>query len=497
MSGYRLFSCLVSSVLVFGLGCGSDSGDGGSATEASSEGTATDGAGTASSGGGGTDATGGSSDSTSSGTAGPGSTGTSTETTGALPDPDDLFVDVTFYPHPEVNTVLVVEWGQNVASDSTRLQFTFENDEWLESPAKPGDTGDHKEVVLGVPESADLSFRLVAEVDGTEIPSEDFNTINGDAPMDLPRAEIQIYEQDLASDNRWMIGAVSERGDGGYGGPNWIYIMDREGRVVWYHRPAGGDNGELTRTFWPRFSRDGTHISIDRQGNDEGDLLFTTLDFEYTHEVRLPGQNECYDVTTDGHILYDTGGGLWEISPSGDRREVWDCPFRNCYSNTVNWDPASDSVLMSLPFRNSVVQIDRVSGDLLRTFGDDGDWVFSPSHLGLDFNHWAHITTEGTFMVSSHIPGTNTHLFMEYTIDDSTQTLTEVWSYGEGVNDWPDERGMAMRLPGGNTLGNYGPTGVIVEVTYGKEVAWRVDFHDKLLSNNILTNDLYALNRGP
>ena len=55
---------------------------------------------------------------------------------------------------------------------------------------------------------------------------------------------------------------------------------------------------------------------------------------------------------------------------------------------------------------------------------------------------------------------------------------------------------MVVRLPGGNRLGNYGPSGVIVEVTEDEQVAWRVDY-DRLLGNNVLVDDLYALNRGP
>ncbi len=472
-----------------GVGCGSDSGGGSETGSTATEGTETDSAGdtsgTAGSSGAGTN------------TAGTTTTATDGATGGVLPDPEDLFANVTFEEHPDVHTILVVHWTQNAMSDATRLEFTFENDEWLASPGKPGDRGDHQEVALGIPEGVSLSFRLVAEIGGREVTSDVFNTTNGDAPNDLPRPDIEIYEPSLASDNRWMLGAVSEEGDRGYGGPNWMYIIDRSGRVVWYHRPAGGPDGDLTQGFWPRLSRDGTHISIDRQIRaDTGSLLFTTLDFEYTAEVSLPNQSDCYDVTNDGHVLYDDRDVLWEVAPGGQRREVWDCNYRNCYSNTVNWDPLSDSVLLSMPQHNTVVQIDRSSGTLLRTFGDDGDYAFDPPNLGLDFNHWAHITADGTFMVSSHQPNTNTHLFMEYTIDDSTQTLHSVWTYG-GTSDWAEERGMAMRLPGGNTLGNYGPTGVIVEITPDKNVAWRLDFHDKLLGNNILIDDLYAVNRGP
>ncbi len=483
----RLLASLFASVFVVGIGCGSDSNKG-SGTGSSDTDTDTDGG----------TATAGSTATTATDTATAGSTTSVTDgsTGGALPDPEDLFANVTFEEHPDVHTVLVVHWTQNALSDSTRLEFTFENDEWLPSPDKPGDLGDHQEVALGIPEGASLSFRLVADVGGSEVTSLVYDTINGDAPMDMPRADMEIYEPSLASDNRWLLGAVSEDL---FAGPHWVYIIDRSSRVVWYHRPAGGKNGDRNVVYFPRLSRDGTHITLDRQlPEDSASLLFATLDFEYTKEIVLPLQSDCYDVTTDGYVLYnDHGRDLWEVDPSnGERRLIWTCPYRSCFSNTVNWDPVSDSVMLSFPYENTVVQIDRSTGNLLRTFGDNGDFAFDPPNLGLEFNHWAHINADGMFMVSSHLPNTNTHMFMEYQIDDSTQTLRSVWNYG--VDDqWPEFRGMAIRLPGGNTLGNYGTTGVIVEITPDDAVAWKVDYHGQLLGNNILIDDLYALNRGP
>lgn len=49
----------------------------------------------------------------------------------------------------------------------------------------------------------------------------------------------------------------------------------------------------------------------------------------------------------------------------------------------------------------------------------------------------------------------------------------------------------------GNRLGNYGPTGVIVEITPSGQIAWRVDSQHRLLANDFLLDHLYALSRGP
>lgn len=415
--------------------------------------------------------------------------------TGADENP---FESITVETHDRVQTLQVVRWTQTEATTATRVEFSFENDEWLSSPERELEAGEHREVLLGVPEGLEVSLRLVGERDGTEHQSETLQVTNEMAPMAMPRASIELFEPSKASDDRWLLGEVSEKGAGGYGGPHWFYVIDRAGRIVWYHRPTGGDNGELNQGFWPRIARDGTHITLDRQiRRRNGDLLATTLDFGYEKSILLPEQADCYDMTEDGHVLYNAGSTLIELDPEGDTRDVWECDVSRCYSNTVNWDAATDSVIMSFPYPNTVVQIDRASGEVLRRFGDEGDFSFEPAEQGLDFNHWAHLTVDGTFMVSTHLPDTEIHLFTEYAIDDDEMTLTSKWSYGMDSEDWAQERGMAMRMPGGNVLGNYGPSGVIVEITPEFEVAWRVEFGEHLLGGNFLIDDLYALNRGP
>jgi hypothetical protein len=100
-------------------------------------------------------------------------------------------------------------------------------------------------------------------------------------------------------------------------------------------------------------------------------------------------------------------------------------------------------------------------------------------------------------------PTPNQHAFLEFTIDRQNQRLVEKWRYTEGT-EWPRSKGMAIRLPNGNTLGNYGTGGVIREVTPDKQTAFHVKFdfdggndaYNKMVGNNVLIDDLYALNGG-
>ena len=87
----------------------------------------------------------------------------------------------------------------------------------------------------------------------------------------------------------------------------------------------------------------------------------------------------------------------------------------------------------------------------------------------------------------------------EFTVDDETQTLTEIWSYGEDSPYYATYAGEATRV-GENTLISYGTDGALVEVTPDGEVAWELRWmtgsHPHLLGHLTLIDDLYALNQG-
>jgi hypothetical protein len=297
-----------------------------------------------------------------------------------------------------------------------------------------------------------------------------------------------------------MLGSVSVGGGSTYTEQHWIYIIDRQGRVVWYQQVfVEGDSRLLLGGFWPRVAGNGTHIAFDQQRRgDEGYMLFTTLDLSYQSQIHMPGVGDGCAITDDGSVIYEDRDAVIEVDASGQSRTLWECDVsNNCYANAVNWHAGSDSVLISFPDSNLVVQLDRASGEVLRRFGDHGAaYAFDPPDLGLDFNHWAHINEWGNFVVSSHYPGSNSrHMWMEYEIDDDTETLRSHWIFETTGFPFPQQRGMVERMESGHRLGNFGSQGVIAEVNEAMQEAWRVDF-GRMVHNNILIDDLYALNQG-
>jgi hypothetical protein len=376
--------------------------------------------------------------------------------------------------------------------------------------------------VLGVIPSTAVTIRIVNKLANVEYKTRDYMGTTGAIPTGMPRPTIVSYNAALASPDRWMFGAV-ENSTGGctntscyYHTTFWLYIMDRQGRIVWYYADAASN---ATSSF-QRIARDGEYIWIEKRpfgGSGSRSVLKMTLDRQYMQNVPVPNLSDCIDVTTDGSLLYDAQNELREMNKAGTIRTIWSCRTAfgtgfSCYSNTINWDPASDTVIMSFPEENTVAQISRATGMLVATYGDRaGSYTFSPTTWAFEYQHFPNITAAGTLILSSHMPGysdgtrpvANQHAFMEFEIDRTNRRLVEKWIYTQGP-EWAMYKGMAIRLPNGNTLGNYGTGGAIREITPSKETAFHVkfdaptgnDFFNKMVGHNVLINDLYALNGG-
>ena len=446
-------------------------------------------------------------------------------------DSDAYAADIAIAVHDDVNTILVVTWNQALAAESTWLEFSFEGSTVMTSREKPGAVGAHRDVVLGVPGETEVTVRVMSRLAGSVYRSTSRTGTTAAVPAGMPLPTVLAYDAERASPDRWLFGAVEDSDDDvamnlssylSYRA--WLYIMDRQGRIVWYYNDPSRD----AASGFPRVARDGEYIwAEESRVGSRGRVNKMTLDREYFEVIELPGLSDAIDVTDDGSLLYDVGnsGELREMTRDGEVRTLWHCGSEldlepNCYSNTINWNPIEDSVLMSFPDPGVVVEIDRASGELIGLYGNHPDaWDFAaplespPAEWRFGFQHFANVSPSGTLMVSSHMPGyedfntpptPNQHAFLELAIDRESQTLTEVWRYTEGP-EWPRSRGMAIRLPNGNTLGNYGTAGVIREVTPDKQTVFHVKFdlpggndaYNKLVGHNVLIDDLYALNGGP
>ena len=458
--------------------------------------------------------------------------------------PDDILTQVSAEIHPEVSTMLVVRWVQSRDTVSTRIRYTFESDDWLASPKMPRSAGKHSEVLLGIPEKHPVTFYFETETaadtatnpfDGGALDAgldtpQRFTATTGELPAKIPRPTVSVYDPASSDPARWMLGSVEDTPSKSryYVGPFWLYIIDRQGRIVWYYT----DMGANPCMAYPRVSREESHLYIEKRmfyarGSYRPRVARMTLDFNQFEEISIPGLDDCFDVTDNGGILFNEwsdseAAWLRERRPDGTVRDIWSCGAwaesigvtdhaHYCYANTVNWHPKEDTIILSMPYINTAVEIDRQTGDLLSQWGNlPGSFEFQPPSWEFQFNHFPAITEDGTLLVSTHAPGhpdkmtVGEHRFVEYDIDRDEGRLVEKWSMTATPGEWPQFKGEATRLESGNTLVNFGTGGIIKEITPSKDTVWHVkwdaDFEDdtfnKMVGHSIMLSDLYPLCRG-
>ena len=182
---------------------------------------------------------------------------------------------------------------------------------------------------------------------------------------------------------------------------------------------------------------------------------------------------------------------------------------------------------MSYPDESTVIEVRRSNGEVVGQYGEaSGSYSFAatPAPPGggtweFGYQHFANITKDGTLILSTHLPGhqggqatsmpvADQHAFEEYDIDRTNRRLTMRWFFQLPGQEWAMYKGMAMKLPNNNVLGNTGTGGVIREITPDKQTVFMVkfdapattaqnnDFFNKMVGHNFFVADLYSLNVG-
>ncbi len=410
--------------------------------------------------------------------------------------------------HPEIESLIVVTWTQ-LAPATAYLEFAFDEGEWQQSPPEPVGEGPQEQILLGIPYATDVVFRVVNDFGDGPLATGNFDATAGPQPASLPPLEL------LTSDparfdptGRYLLGSINEDEGGWMVGTYWTFIIDRQGRVVWA-RPTPDRNF----TICVRVSVDGNDILIDEptywtdfDGGEASKVHRIKLDGSVVQIYDTPGLHHAFVDLPDGSIVWGAADEfdetLEKLLPDGTQETLWVCSEYLasidyslwCQSNTLYWEELSDSFLYSFYTFDSILQVDHATGQVLRSFGQaPGSWAFDPEDAAFWFQHGCNYTAEGTLLTSSHW-SVDDHkgVAREYALDEDAQVLREVWSFGldEGIE--LEGAGEAHRLPGGNTLHNYGTSGRLREVTPDGEVVWDVTWGgDRLLGRTVFLDDLY------
>jgi len=420
--------------------------------------------------------------------------------------------EVTARLHEALRSLIYVEWEQLEAA-TVYVEFSVDDGDWRATPAVDAVGGPQSHLLLGVPYGAEVQYRVVNDFGAGPL-AADAAAISADAaPEDMPQISAVSGDETLWDpDASYFFLSLTEpgRGSAAIGEDWWVMVLDRQGRVVWARETP------LATSFHPRISHDGTDLLIDHATfwslfdfGAASNIVRMKIDGTEVATYDTPGLHHPFTEIADGSIVWAAQDGNNETleklpAGGGPQERIWDCrafvsPIDNratCGSNALAWSEATDTFLFSLYTESTIFEIDHATGETLRYFGQlDGSWAFDPENTTFNWQHGGHYTEAGTLLVSTAEnvwPGGM--VLREFTVDEETQTLTEIWSLGVGEAIDSLYFGEPHRLGNGNTLQNTGDLPTMREALPDGTIVWEVSWHeDHWLGRSTPVADLYAL----
>ncbi len=417
--------------------------------------------------------------------------------------------EVAWALHETFASIVVVSWEQ-VGEGSAVVEYSFDEGEWHQTPALDVADGPQQQLLLGVPYETEVDFRVVVDSDGGQQTTEARTATTGELHEGMPIADVAISDPAAwDSQGNYLFMSIGVMG-GIDGFDAWRFMMDRQGRVVWAWKNRSG-----SASFWASVSRDGDDLLFDDTRILEkldSNVYRAKIDGTIVASYETPGHHHAFVELPDETIVWGDGRQQYEtlevLHPDGTQETLWSCrDFEEgfgllnswCQSNALFWNEDSNTLLYSFYSSMTVVEIDLDSGATLRSFGQLSDWKFDPVESQFDWQHGVSMTDSGTLLLSTHASTASIEgVTREYELDDEAATLRQVWSFGEGDGIPADSYGEAHRLPGGNTLQNYGSTTRVRECTPDGTVVWDVSWFTLegepagLIGRSIFVEDLYA-----
>jgi len=341
--------------------------------------------------------------------------------------------DVTLTPSADIVTVATLTWTTS-APIRARVRFGTPDRE-LTSPLDETATTDHRAVLVGVPAQSEVTWTIEDEA-GVALDSGTWTT--GVLPNDLPS-----IVTDGGTMDRFVVTTF-------LGASNAAIVLSPEGQVVWYHPNESGLDA-----FRARARADGTgvvYVVGDVSGDPSPDsrVVSVSWDGATVEEVGAPYLAQDFIEGQDGHFVALAaevrdgvkGNALVDIAPDGTTTSLWDT--WDCYdpevqpgndptlgwtwTNALDYDDATGEYLVGFRNFSAIVRVDTASRTCGRTLGGESS---SYTLDGARFLHAHQFEWVGASAVvfDNDGAGGNRSRAIEYALDESAGTATEVWSY--------------------------------------------------------------------
>jgi len=416
------------------------------------------------------------------------------------PAPPPLFLDVQAGVSDAVRTVVEVAWS---TAEPTVGWVEFGLDETLGQRTPPSDPSALHDVdLLGLPSLTDVHYRLVAEVDGAPVASAVSIVRTGGVPATLPGV---FVESGLRGSGYIIAPTLGQTTAELPGGP--VVVLDQEGRYVWYDEMA--DGAESLRARASVDARGVLYFVTSRfdDGPPTG-IQFVSWDGRERSFVETPDAHHDFVELPDGtltvmtELLHDIGEGrLWgldaivEYRPDGTVVELWDSldfalgPMALppdpvgfgegvttvSWANAIDYDPVADAYYLSLHGPQTVVRIERGTGEMTWSLGDRGAAPLPGGEATFARTHGVDVTPDGVLVFANNSPQEDCSFLVEYEVGLEPAAATELWRHAHEPCRYAYALGNGERLDNGNTLAVWSTAGQIDEVTPDGELVFRVN----------------------
>ena len=211
-----------------------------------------------------------------------------------------------------------------------------------------------------------------------------------------------------------------------------------------HHQPHQMPNGNfLAVSGHARLVRDWP-ASVHEPGKHRADKhVVGDKVIEFTREGEIVWEWDSFDHLDPYRIGYDALDAYWHVRGFPDHGDWTHC-------NGVCYDPADNSVILSLRLQDCVIKIDRRSGEIKWILGDHEGWgaehqskLLTPIGEGFRWpwhGHNPRITSEGTIVMFDNAiymarPGSPRVPFhrslsrgVEYRVNENDRTVEQVWT---------------------------------------------------------------------
>jgi hypothetical protein len=382
-----------------------------------------------------------------------------------------------------INTVAIVTWSVNVAIDSAVVDFGRDQSSFeFEAPVDLTQPN-YRTVLLGMKPATTYYLRITAKGGGNTYVSDVSLIKTQYLPNGLPVFTVAdsnasaLYAGGGFTVN--CIGLAGSPGIPGTAGKTVIFILDKDGAMVWALDITSTAANNCSRA---RMSYDGQYMWAANfaNGATSGVVYRVGMDGLGTGQTwNLPGRSHDFAILPSGNVLYfatdnagpnTSPGGetIMELDPSSGKStkiyaETTDFASLissggESHTNHVTYVPALNAISFSMLFSSSIGLIGYPAGKLQATFGG------AQSTFGAMNWTWQHghdIHADHIWVFNNNQSG-NAHV-LGYSYNLAGKTATQTLDYNPGISG--TTFGDVKELPNGNLYVTYSDTGVLEEIT--------------------------------